>query len=195
MDKYSDIDAGNGEIITVTGDDSTDGQAFYRDGERIIRVDEDALDVFVERTGTSLADIDDARSVLSQGNYNPVAGFSFVTDAVFSQVDAKDLPVGGFPEAEELAQAYLENFYLAGAEQVERIRHGIDTGQVVAAEVMDAYLDTDGNAAADVDSIATGFDADGETVSESDLADLEAQNETGGQSEDADSGSDDTRLL
>ena len=82
--------------------------------------------MFVERTGSSLTDIDEARSVLSQGNYYPVAGLTFITDAAFSQVDAKESPVGGFPEAEGLARAYRENFYLVGA--VERIRHGIDTG-------------------------------------------------------------------
>ena len=56
---------------------------------------------------------------------------------------------------------------------------------------MDAYLD----AAADVDSIATGFNTNGETVAEPDLAGLEARNETGARVVDAEPGGDDTRLL
>lgn len=175
MSDYSDIDIGNGEFIRVAGDGSTDGQAFYLNGERLIYVDEDALDVFASKTGATLTELDEARTVLTGGSLNPVAGLSFITDAVFSQIDAQNLKVGAFPEAQALTEAYLENFYKSGADQVERVYHGIHTGKTVAGETMAAYLDSDGNVAADITAIEAEFSSTDTALTESDLTEIQEQ--------------------
>ena len=172
-DNFNDIVDANGEIIHVRADDSADGQSLYQDGERIITVDEDALDVFAANASTTLTELDEARSIMTGGNLGPVAGYALVPDIVFSQIDAQQLKTGAFPEAVALTEAYLEHFYKSGADQVERIYHGIDTGKSIAGDSMAAYLDSDGNVAADVNAIDSEFTSGG-ALTQADLADLQS---------------------
>ncbi|GAA1676875.1 hypothetical protein GCM10009830_24550 [Glycomyces endophyticus] len=171
----SDIVDGNGEIINVSADDTADGQTLYRNGERLVVADEDAFAVFTLRTGASLTDLDEARSVLTMGDLGSVAGLGLVPDIVFSQIDAQQLRVGTFPEAQALATGYLEHFYKSGAEAVERVWHGIDTASTVAADTMAAYTDTDGNVAADVGVLVSEFDSSTGTLTASHLAEIQTR--------------------
>ncbi|WP_026924438.1 hypothetical protein [Glycomyces arizonensis] len=173
MSDYRDIVDGNGEIIHVAADDSADGQSLYQNGERIITADEDAFDVFAVKTSSALTDLDEARSVLTMGDLGLVAGLGLVNDLVFSRIDAQHLKVGTFPEAEALAIAYLEHFYKPGAEAVERVWHGIDTGKTVATDTMAAYVDADGNVAADVTALASEFDNSDGTLTETEFAEFQ----------------------
>lgn len=198
MSDYNDIVDGNGEIIHVASDDSADGQSLYRDGERIITADEDAFDVFAVKTTSALTDLDEARSVMTMGDLGPVAGLGLVNDLVFSQIDAQHLRVGTFPEAEALATAYFEHFYKPGAEAVERVWHGIDTGKTVATDTMAAYVDADGNVAADVSALASEFDDSTGTLTEAEFAGIQAhspETETPGGGEDTEGEEDSVRIL
>ena len=179
---YNDIDAGNGEIIQVSNDDSADGVRMVQDGEQVILVDEDALDVFAVKTTSTLTDLDEARTILTGGSLGPVAGLAMVPDNVYAQIDAQQLKTGAFPEALALTEAYLEHFYKPGADQVERIHHGINAAKTVAGESMAAYLDSDGNVAADVTAIDSEFTAGGAlTATEfAALQDQSASTETNG---------------
>jgi hypothetical protein len=167
---YNDIVDANGEIIQVSADNSTDGMKLVQDGQQLIVVDEDAITQFTARAVTTLTDLETARGVLTQGNTNFVAGLPFIGDTVFAQIDAQNLKLGAFPEAQALAEAYLENFYKAGADQVERIYHGIGTGQAVASDTIAAYLDEDGNVTADMSALAGEFSAADGALTEADLA-------------------------
>jgi hypothetical protein len=198
VDGYSDIDLGNGEVIHVVPDDSAGGQSLYQDGEKIITADEDAFNVFALKTSSSLTDLDEARAVLTMGDLGSVAGLGLVNDLVFSRIDAQRLRVGAFPEAEALATAYLEHFYKPGAEAVERVWHGIDTGKTVATDTMAAYIDADGNVAADVAALASEFDGATGALTETDLAEIQthgSETETPGGSENTGGDEESTRIL
>jgi hypothetical protein len=199
--EYSDIVDSNGEIIQVSADDSTDGVKLVQDGQQLILVDEDAITQFTTRAVTTLTDLETARGVLTQGNTNFVAGFPFMSDAVFAQVDAQNLKLGAFPEAKALAEAYLENFYKASADQVERIYHGIGTGKTVAGDTITAYLDEDGNVTADMSTLEGEFtNADG-ALTEADLAAMdtheaaEGETPTDNGSEDGDGTGEEVRIM
>jgi hypothetical protein len=184
--EYSDIVDSNGEIIQVSADNSTDGTKLVQDGQQLILVDEDAINQFTTRAVTTLSDLETARGVLTQGNTNFVAGLPFVGDSVFAQIDAQNLKLGAFPEAKALADAYLENFYKAGADQVERIYHGIGTGKTVAGDTITAYLDEDGNVTADMSTLEGEFATADGALTEADLAAMdthEAAEGTGAESE------------
>ncbi|MBO3733124.1 hypothetical protein [Glycomyces niveus] len=172
MSDYNDIVDANGEIIHVSADDSADGVRMTQDGEQLVLVDEDAIAAFTTRAATTLTDLDTARSVLTVGDMNAVAGLPFIGDSVFVQIDAKNLKIGTFPEAHALAEAYFQNFYLSSADQVERIYHGIGTGKTVADETMTAYLDSDGNVSADMSALAGEFTTAGGGLTEADLAEM-----------------------
>lgn len=129
MSDYNDIVDANGEIIHVSADDSADGVRLVQDGQQLIVVDEDAIAQFTTRTGSTLTDLGTARSVLTHGDMNAIAGLPFIGDSVFAQIDAQNLKLGAFPEAQALAEAYRENFYKSSADQVERIYHGIGDRQ------------------------------------------------------------------
>jgi hypothetical protein len=167
---YNDIVDANGEIIQVSADNSTDGTKLVQDGQQLILVDEDAINQFTTRAVTTLTDLETARGVLTQGNTNFVAGLPFIGDTVFAQIDAQNLKLGAFPEAQALAEAYFENFYKAGADQVERIYHGIGTGKTVASDTITAYLDEDGNVTADISALAGEFTSADGALTEADLA-------------------------
>jgi hypothetical protein len=198
VDGYSDIDLGNGEVIHVVPDDSAGGQSMYQDGEKIITADEDAFDVFAVKTDSSLTDLDEARSALTMGDLGSVAGLGFVNDLVFSRIDAQRLRVGAFPEAEALATAYFEHFYKPSAEAVERVWHGIDTGKTIATDTMAAYVDADGNVAADVTALTSEFDGATGALTGEDLAELQthgSETETPDGSEGTGGDEDSTRIL
>lgn len=198
VDGYSDIVGADDEVIHVVPDDSAGGQSLYQDGERIITADEDAFDVFAVKTSSSLTDLDEARSVLTQGDLGSVAGLGLVNDLVFSRIDAQRLRVGGFPEAEALTTAYFEHFYKPGAEAVERVWHGIDTGKTVATDTMAAYVDADGNVAADVTALTSEFDDATGALTETDLTELQTHTpepETPGSGEDTEDGEGSIRIL
>jgi hypothetical protein len=166
---YDDIVDSNGEIIQVSADDSADGVKLVQDGQQLVVVDEDAIAMFTTNAGTTLADLGTARSVLTHGDMNLLAGVPFLGDSMFAQIDAQNLKLGAFPEAQALVEAYRENFYKASADQVERIYHGIGTGKTVAGETMTAYLDSDGNVSADMSTLAGEFTTAGGGLTESDL--------------------------
>lgn len=172
---YNDIVDSNGEIIQVSADDSTDGVRMVQDGQQLVLVDEDAIAMFTTRAGTTLTDLGTARSVLTNGDMSLLAGVPFLGDSMFSQIDAQNLKLGGFPEAQALLEAYRENFYKGSADQVERIYHGIGTGKTVADETMTAYLDSDGNVSADMSALAGEFTSAGGSVTEADLAAMDTQ--------------------
>ncbi|MEV3935584.1 hypothetical protein AB0K52_06360 [Glycomyces sp. NPDC049804] len=169
---YSDIVDSNGEIIQVSADDSADGVRLTQDGEQVILVDEDAISQFTTSAGATLTDLGTARAVLTNGDMNLVDGLPFIGDSVFAQIDAKNLKLGTFPEAQALAEAYFQNFYMSSADQVERIYHGIGTGQTVAGETVAAYLDSDGNVSADMSSLSSEFTTAGGGLTEADLAEM-----------------------
>jgi hypothetical protein len=169
---YNDIVDSNGEIIQVSADDSADGVRLVQDGQQLIVVDEDAITQFTTRAVTTLTDLETARSILTHGNTNAIAGLPFIGDSVFAQIDAQNLKLGAFPEAQALAEAYRENFYKSSADQVERIYHGIGTGKTVAGETVMAYLDEDGNVSADMSALAGEFTSAGGGLTEADLADM-----------------------
>jgi hypothetical protein len=182
----NDIVDANGEIIQVSTDDSADGMRLVQDGQQLILVDEDAIAQFTTRTVSTLTDLGTARGVLTQGNTNFIAGVPFMSDSVFAQIDAQNLKLGTFPEAQALAEAYLENFYKSSADQVERIYHGIGTGKTVAGETISAYLDSDGNVTADMSALEGEFTSAGGGLTEADLAAMdthEAAEGTGAEGE------------
>jgi hypothetical protein len=171
--EYNDIVDSNGEIIQVSADDSADGVRLVQDGQQLIVVDEDAITQFTTRAVTTLTDLETARSILTHGNTNAIAGLPFIGDTVFAQIDAQNLKLGAFPEAQALAEAYRENFYKSSADQVERIYHGIGTGKTVAGDTITAYLDEDGNVTADMSALAGEFTSAGGGLTEADLADMD----------------------
>lgn len=184
--EYSDIVDSNGEIIQVSADNSTDGVKLVQDGQQLILVDEDAITQFTTRAVTTLTDLDTARGVLTQGNTNFLAGLPFLGDTAFAQIDAQNLKLGTFPEAQALAEAYLENFYKSSADQVERIYHGIGTGKTVAGDTISAYLDEDGNVTADMSALEGEFATADGALTEADLAAMgthETAESTGADSE------------
>lgn len=169
MSDYNDIVDANGEIIHVSADDSADGVRLTQDGQQLILVDEDAIAQFTTNAGSTLTDLGTARAVLTHGDMNLVDGLPFIGDSVFAQIDAKNLKLGAFPEAQALAEAYFKNFYMSSADQVERIYHGIGTGKTVAGETITAYLDSDGNVSADMSALAGEFTSAGGGLTEADL--------------------------
>ena len=189
--EYSDIVDANGEIIQVSADDSADGVKLTQDGQQLILVDEDAITLFTTRTGSTLTDLGTARSVLTNGDMNAVAGLPFIGDSVFAQIDAQNLKLGSFPEAQALADAYRENFYKGSADQVERIYHGIGTGKTVADETATAYLDSDGNVSADMSTLEGEFTSAGGGLTESDLAAMDTYEVAEGNGADGDAEDDD----
>jgi hypothetical protein len=185
LSDFNDIVDGNGEHIEVVADDSADGQSMYQDGERVIAVDEDALIVFAERTGLVLEDLEPVRALVTGGDLAHVPQFGRYGDMAFRSIDAQNLKLGTLPEAAGLAAAYFRNFYVAGADQVERVCHGIGTGGDVAGATIDAYLDSDGNAAADIDGVASEF-LGAQAITGTELAQFETSGETGATAEAAD---------
>ncbi|THV40641.1 hypothetical protein [Glycomyces buryatensis] len=174
---YSDIDDGSGEIIHVGADDSADGVKLVQNGEQIIVVDEDALTVFSTKTGQTLDDLEPVRSLVTGGQLNNVPQFGQYGDMQFQSIDAQNLKLGNFPEAQALSEAYFKNFYQGSADQVERVHHGIATGKTVAGDTMASYLDNDGNVAADVTSIDSEFAGTG-LITSSEFDELQEGTET-----------------
>lgn len=191
MSDYNDIVDANGEIIHVSADDSSDGVKLVQDGQQVVLVDEDAIAMFTTRTGSTLTDLGTARSVLTNGDMNLLAGLPFLGDSMFAQIDAQNLKLGAFPEAQALAEAYRENFYKSSADQVERIYHGIGTGKSVAGETMTAYLDSDGNVSADMSALAGEFTSAGGGLTEADLAAMDTHEAAEGDGTDGESPTDD----
>lgn len=174
---YNDIVDSNGEIIQVSADNSADGVRLSQGGEQVVVVDEDALTVFSTRTGQTLEELEPVRSLVTGGNLNNVPQFGQYGDVQFQSIDAQNLKLGAFPEAEALAEAYFQNFYRGSADQVERIHHGMATTKTVAGDTMTAYLDTDGNIAADVDTVTSEL-ADTGLITTAEFTELQSGSDT-----------------
>ncbi|GAB3998350.1 hypothetical protein GCM10029992_23910 [Glycomyces albus] len=173
------IDAGNGETIIVVQDGSADGYTMYSsvDG-RLVIADEDAL----ADLGLKMSDIEEllagTRDLVTNGNLTVVRGAEYaqMPDYQIAQVDALNLKLGTFPDAEEVRDLYRENFYMAKAEQIERIAHGYSTGRQVAEDIGTEYVNNDGDVAASVEQLGNEFtESDG--ISEDDVAEAQAENE------------------
>ena len=172
------IDAGNGETIIVVQDGSADGYTMYSSSSgRVIVADEDAL----AELGIKMSDIEEllagTRDLVTNGNLTVVRGAEYaqMTDIQIAQVDALNLKLGTFPDAEEVRELYRENFYKAKAEQIERIAHGYATGREVADSIRTEYVNNDGDVAATVDQLGTQF-ANSDGISEEELAEAQADN-------------------
>ncbi|WP_026932164.1 hypothetical protein [Glycomyces tenuis] len=137
-------------------------------------VDEEALRDLTGSLGTIQTDLESIRDLVTNGNLTRIRSMTFhlMPDFQFEQVDALNLKLGGFDDAVELRDAYRENFYKGKADQVERINHGYATGEQVSQDIMQNYLDEDGNVQADVNLVESQFtNSDGITESEVDNAD------------------------
>lgn len=142
-------------------------------GNQIV-VDEEALRELTGSLGTIQTDLESTRDLVTNGNLTRIRSMTFhlMPDFQFEQVDALNLKLGGFDDALELQEAYRENFYKGKADQVERINHGYATGQEVSRDIMQNYLDEDGNVQADVALVGSEFaNSDGITESEVNEAD------------------------
>lgn len=189
---YNDIVDSNGEIIQVSADDSADGVRLVQDGQQLVVVDEDALTVFSTRTGQTLEDFEPVRSLVTGGNLNNVPQFGQYGDMQFQSIDAQNLKLGNFPEAQALSEAYFQNFYRDSADQVERIHHGIATSKAVAGDSMTAYLDSDGNIAADVTAVNSELSDTG-LITTAEFTELQSGSETEAQAaDDSDTGSEES---
>lgn len=173
------IDAGGGEQIIVVQDGSADGYTMYSSTDgRVIAADEDAL----AELGIQMSDIEDllasTRDLVTNGNLTVVRGAEYaqMPDHQYAQIDALNLKLGDFPDAEEVRELYRENFYMARADQIERIAHGYSTGRQVADDIRVEYVNTDGDVSATVDQIGGQF-SESEGVSEDELADAQAEND------------------
>ncbi|WP_157930732.1 hypothetical protein [Glycomyces xiaoerkulensis] len=173
------IPAGNGEMIHVIPDDSADGYSLVSSTDgRIIVADEDALD----ELGISLSDIESelegTRDLVTNGNLTRVRGatFAMMPQIQFEQVDALNLKLGTFDDAEEVRNLYRENVYLGRAEQVERIANGYAVGRQVTEEIKTEYVNNDGDVAADINQINSEFDST-EGISESEVQEVQSENE------------------
>lgn len=173
------IDAGNGETIIVVQDGSADGYTMYSSTDgRLVVADEDAL----SELGIKMRDIEEllagTRDLVTNGNLTVVRGAQYaqMPDYQLAQVDALNLKLGTFPDAEEVRNLYRENFYMAKADQIERIAHGYTTGRQVAEDVRTEYVNNDGDVAASVEQLGNEFtESDG--ISEEELADAQAEND------------------
>lgn len=174
---YSDIVDSNGEIIQVSADGSADGVRMVQDGQQLVVVDEDALTVFATKTGQTLEELEPVRSLVTGGNLNNVPQFGQYGDVQFQSIDAQNLKLGNFPEAQELSEAYFQNFYRDSADQVERIQHGIATSKSVAGDSLTAYLDSDGNIAADVTAVNSELSDTG-LITTAEFTELQSESET-----------------
>jgi hypothetical protein len=145
---------------------------------------ESAFEEFISGMGLTLQDLDVTRNMLTRGELTSIRGanFDYMDQSSFERVDAINLKLGDFDDAEELREAYREIFYKERALQVDRIYHSYDTGKVVSEDILENYTDTDGNIAADVSLVGNEFDA-GDGPTETDVEDIREDNEEGAATE------------
>jgi hypothetical protein len=139
--------------------DNGDGTYTVTTQNTQIVVDEQALRDLTGSLENIETDLAGTRDLVTNGNLTRIRSMTFhlMPDIQFEQVDALNLKLGGFDDAIELRDAYRENFYKGKADQIERINHGYATGRQVSQEIMQNYLDEDGNVQADVNLVESQF--------------------------------------
>ncbi|WP_026924862.1 hypothetical protein [Glycomyces arizonensis] len=169
------IEGDNGERIYVVQDNSADGYSLYSSVEgKLILVDEDAVSNLSTKLSGIQTELTDTRELVTNGDLTRIRSITFamMPDIQFQQVDALNLKLGGFDDALELQKAYREVYYKGKADQVERINHGYATGEQVSRDIMQTYLDEDGNVSATVDQVGSEF-SNSDGITESDVNEAE----------------------
>ncbi|GAB3236719.1 hypothetical protein GCM10027447_35300 [Glycomyces halotolerans] len=153
---------------------NNDGTVTVGTGSESVTMTTEAFDEFISKMESTITDLGYTKSMVTNHEVVRIRGeLDFIPDpAMFQRVDALNLKLGTFDDAKELAEVYRENFYKGKADQIERIYHGYDTGKVVSEEIATSYVDEDGNVAADITTVDSGFDTN-EGIDDSDVHEAE----------------------
>ncbi|WP_025273276.1 hypothetical protein [Haloglycomyces albus] len=147
--------------IEIRPSRTSQGVAIYYGGERIINFDEDALDEFSLKLGSSLDEFVEIISKMDSGNSYEGPKFDsngngYIETTVQHRGD--DPAFGDFEDALDVRDSFFKNVYEPRAAQLKQIKEAGHQTVARADAARDRYIDADDNANAKLKGIMDEFD-------------------------------------
>ncbi|MFC4337449.1 hypothetical protein [Salininema proteolyticum] len=141
--------------------ETSSGVAIYLGDQRVVEVDEDAIDEFCRKTGRSVDEFVEVVNELATGIAYEGPRFDENGNGLLGQTvtyQGDDPELGSFDDAMDLRTTYFDDLYQPRTQELDEIRHYGTEAANAAAEARDRYVETDEAISADFSKLFNEFD-------------------------------------